>query len=124
MRLLAFLGHVSYVCPVVTAFCMLAFLVFPAAAEPASPPISGSNGLMGLWGANSSSAPRTDSSRKPIEGLKTPTGHYCSWDFNRVGSSERGRGRARVEPAKRAPRERALARFSIRFQWIDRVELR
>ena len=65
MRLLAFLGHVSYVCPVVTAFCMLAFLVFPAAAEPASPPISGSNGLMGLWGAT---APQKGSSRKPIKG--------------------------------------------------------
>jgi lipoprotein-anchoring transpeptidase ErfK/SrfK len=37
-----------------TAFFMLAFLIVPAAAEPASPPITGSNGLMGLWGANSS----------------------------------------------------------------------
>jgi lipoprotein-anchoring transpeptidase ErfK/SrfK len=65
MRLLAFLGP--------TAFFVLAFIAFPPAAEPASPPISGSNGLMGLWGADSS-APQTDSSEKPIKGSKRQQG--------------------------------------------------
>ena len=62
MPLLAFLGPLKCVCR--TAFFM-AFLIFPAAAE--TPPISGSNGLMGLWGGNSS-APQTGSSGKPISG--------------------------------------------------------
>jgi lipoprotein-anchoring transpeptidase ErfK/SrfK len=67
MRLLAFVGPLKCVCRVVTAFSLLAFLIFPAAAEPALPPISGSNGLMGLWGANSSES-QTGSSGKPISG--------------------------------------------------------
>jgi lipoprotein-anchoring transpeptidase ErfK/SrfK len=67
MPLLAFLRPLKCVCRVVTAFFMLTFLIFPAAAETAPPPISGSNGLMGLWGANSS-APQTGSSGKPISG--------------------------------------------------------
>ena len=72
MPLLAFLGPLKCVCRVVTAFFM-AFLIFPAAAETASPPISGSNGLMGLWGANSS-APQTGSSGKPISGSNEQQG--------------------------------------------------
>src|SRR5688572_29111984 len=64
MPLLAFLGPLKCVCQ--TAFFM-AFLVFPAAAGTAAPPIPGSNGLMGLWGGNSS-APQTGSSGKPISG--------------------------------------------------------
>ena len=67
MRLLAFVGPLKCVCRVVTAFFLLASLIFPAAAEPALPPISGSNGLMGLWGANSSES-QTGSSGKPISG--------------------------------------------------------
>ena len=67
MPLLAFHRPLKCVCRVVTAFFMLTFLIFPAAAETAPPPISGSNGLMGLWGANSS-APQTGSSGKPISG--------------------------------------------------------
>ena len=62
MPLLAFLGPLKCVCR--TPFFM-AFLSFPAAAE--TPPISGSNGLMVLWGGNSS-APQTGSSGKPISG--------------------------------------------------------
>ena len=96
MRLLAFVGPLKCVCRVVTAFFLLAFLIFPAAAEPALPPISGSNGLMGLWGANNS-ASQTGSSGKPISGSNT--GHHCSWHSDRVESTERGcRGcRAQVE---------------------------
>jgi hypothetical protein len=67
MRLLAFVGPLKCVCRVVSAFFLLAFLIFPAAAEPTLPPISGSNGLMGLWGANSSES-QTGSSGKPISG--------------------------------------------------------
>ena len=68
MPLLAFLGPLKCVCR--TAFFM-AFLIFPAAAE--TPPISGSNGLMGLWGGNSS-APQTGSSGKPISGSNEQQG--------------------------------------------------
>ncbi len=107
MRLLAFLGHVSYVCPVVTAFCMLAFLVFPAAADPASPPISGSNGLMGLWGADSS-APQTDSSRKPIKGSKHQQGITAPGTSTKFGSSERGGGRARSRARQARPERTRL----------------
>jgi lipoprotein-anchoring transpeptidase ErfK/SrfK len=53
MPLLAFLVPFKCVGRAATAFLLLAFLIFPAAAETASPPISGSNGLMGLWGPNS-----------------------------------------------------------------------
>ena len=70
MPLLAFLGPLKCVCR--TAFFM-AFLIFPAAAETAAPPISGSNGLMGLWGGNSS-APQTGSSGKPISGSNEQQG--------------------------------------------------
>ena len=72
MPLLAFLGPLKCVCRMVTAFFM-AFLILPAAAETASPPISGSNGLMGLWGANSL-APPTGSSGKPISGSNEQQG--------------------------------------------------
>jgi hypothetical protein len=58
------LGSISHACQLVGVFFVLALPMFPAAAETASPPISGSNGLMGEWGANS-----PDSSRKPTGGL-------------------------------------------------------
>jgi lipoprotein-anchoring transpeptidase ErfK/SrfK len=67
MRLLCSLGPLKCLCRVVAAFFLLALLIFPAAGEPAPPPISGSNGLMGLWGANSSES-QTGSSGKPISG--------------------------------------------------------
>jgi lipoprotein-anchoring transpeptidase ErfK/SrfK len=77
MRLLASLGSLKCVCRLVTTFFLLALLIFPAAAEPAPPPISGSNGLMGDWGANSS-APQTGSSTdlsgKPISGSNDQQG--------------------------------------------------
>jgi lipoprotein-anchoring transpeptidase ErfK/SrfK len=110
MRLLAFLGHVSYVCPVVTAFCMLAFLVFPAAADPASPPISGSNGLMGLWGANSS-APQTDSSRKPIKGSKHQQGITAPGTSTESAPPGAEEGELESSPPS-APRENAPSRGS------------
>ena len=91
MRLLRSLELLKCVCRLVAAFFMLALLVFPAAGEPGPPPISGSNGLMGLMperGANSSAPPRikggansstpqTGSSGKPIsdsaDQQRTPT---------------------------------------------------
>ena len=72
MPLLAFLGPLTCAFRVVTAFFMLALLIFPAAAETPSPPISGSNGLMGLWGANSS-APQTAGSNDQDGATGTPT---------------------------------------------------
>jgi lipoprotein-anchoring transpeptidase ErfK/SrfK len=56
MHLLAFLRPLKCVCRLVTAFFLLAMLIFPAAAETALSPSaqSGSNGLMGEWGGNSS----------------------------------------------------------------------
>ena len=77
MRLLASLGPVKCVCRLVTTFFLLALLIFPAAAEPAPPPISGSNGLMGEWGANSSApqtGPSTDLSGKPNSGSNDQRG--------------------------------------------------
>ena len=130
MRLLAFVGPLKCVCRVVTAFFLLAFLIFPAAAEPALPPISGSNGLMGLWGANNS-ASQTGSSGKPISGsndnraplllaLRPSRVHRAR--MQRMQSSSRVTGcRARVESTKRATKCRAFAQCSIRFQWTDRV---
>ena len=73
MPLLAFLGPLHCLCRVVSALFILALFIFPAAAESAFPPISGSNGLMGLWGANSS-APKKGSSGKPISGSNYPQG--------------------------------------------------
>jgi lipoprotein-anchoring transpeptidase ErfK/SrfK len=63
------LGSISHACQLVGVFFVLALPMFPAAAETASPPISGSNGLMGEWGANS-----PDSGRKPIGGLRDQHG--------------------------------------------------
>ena len=117
MPLLAFLGPLKCVCRVVTAFFM-AFLIFPAAAETASPPISGSNGLMGLWGANSS-APQTGSSGKPISGSNEQQGATAPGTPTESSppSANSQDAELRVKSTKRATKCRAAAH--IRFQWTD-----
>ena len=129
MRLLAFVGPLKCVCRVVTAFFLLAFLIFPAAADPALPPISGSNGLMGLWGANNS-ASQTGSSGKPISGSKqgttapgTPTeSSEPSADAEDAElKSSPPDAELEFESTKRATKCPAFAQCSIRFQWTDRV---
>ena len=116
MPLLAFLGPLKCVCRVVTAFFM-AFLIFPAAAETASPPISGSNGLMGLWGANSS-APQTGSSGKPISGSNEQQGATAPGTPTESSPPSADSQDAELELSRpSAPRNRAAAH--IRFQWAD-----
>ena len=117
MPLLAFLGPLKCVCRVVTAFFM-AFLIFPAGAETASPPISGSNGLMGLWGANSS-APQTGSSGKPISGSNEQQGATAPGTPTESSppSANSQDAELELESTKRATKCRATAH--IRFQWAD-----
>jgi lipoprotein-anchoring transpeptidase ErfK/SrfK len=74
MHLLAFLRPLKCVCRLVTAFFLLAMLIFPAAAETAPSPSaqSGSNGLMGEWGGNSSAGAYL--SGKPVSGSNDQQG--------------------------------------------------
>jgi lipoprotein-anchoring transpeptidase ErfK/SrfK len=128
MPLLAFLVPLKCAGRAATAFLMLAFLIFPAAAETASPPISGSNGLMGIWGPNSWKPQRGSSDSHGQQGTNAPgtstestpsstdaqdavpprtsgsNGLTGEWDTN--GAEERGfRGEANESSDKQGPRQ-------------------